>query len=124
MTAAFLSSRTSPRTFPAVPPRRSSSTTTRAPDAGANGEGRDPHRHWRLDLSAVARGLLSAEAAAIEGARVRGPDIRRDRDQRDLLWPPKPEKLGGVGSRGSRRLPVRDQGLALLRHPAADGRRG
>ena len=31
----------------------------------------------------------------------------------------KPEELGDMGEGGSRRLPVRDQGLALLRHPLA-----
>jgi uncharacterized protein YecE (DUF72 family) len=49
--------------------------------------------------------------------------VRRDRDQRDLLRPAEPEELGGLGGRGARRLPVRDQGLALLRHPAEAGRR-
>ena len=39
----------------------------------------------------------------------------RDRDQRDLLRPAEAEELGSVGEGRSGRVPVRDQGLALLR---------
>ena len=50
--------------------------------------------------------------------------VRRDRDQRDLLRPAKPEELGSLGECRARRIPVRDQGLALLRHsPQARRRR-
>ena len=57
--------------------------------------------------------------AAIEGARICVAPARRDRDQRDFLRPAEAEKLGNLGEDRSRRLPVRDQGLALLRHAVA-----
>ena len=57
-------------------------------------------------------------------ARICSQQVRRDRDQRHLLRPAKPEKLGRLGKPGPRRLPVRDQGLALLRDaPEARRRR-
>ena len=85
--------------------------------------GDDPRRHRRLDLPAVARDFLPARTRPVEGAGVRRADLRRDRDQRHLLRPPEPEELGGMGGGGARRFPVRHQGLALLRHPAAPRRR-
>ena len=40
---------------------------------------------------------------------------RRDRDQRDLLRPAEAEELGSMGESRTRGVPVRGQGLALLR---------
>ncbi len=61
--------------------------------------------------------------AAGEGARICLARTQRDRDQCDLLRPPKPEKLGSLGERRPRRLPVRRQRIALLRDPF-EARRG
>ncbi len=72
------------------------------------------------------RGTFYPPAAAAAGARICVAAVRGDRDQRDLLRPPEPGKLGGVGRGGARRLPLRGQGLAIPRHPpeAVRGRRG
>src|ERR1700733_656755 len=43
------------------------------------------HRHRRLDLCAMARGVLSGEADAGQGAGIRGLQADLDRDQRHLL---------------------------------------
>ena len=61
----------------------------------------NPHRHRRLDLSAVARSLLSRQAAAIEGARICLAPARRDRDQRHLLRPAEARRAGRPGRKRS-----------------------
>src|SRR4029079_14434367 len=68
------------------------------------------------DLCAVGGVLLSRQAAAGERARICVARDERDRDQRDLLRPPETEELGSLGEGHARRIPVRGQGLALLRN--------
>ena len=60
--------------------------------------------------------------AAGERARICVAPARRDRDQRHFLRPPEAEELGDMGEDRARRLPVRDQGLALLRDALEAGR--
>ena len=65
------------------------------------------------DYRSVARHLLSARAGQGEAAEFRGRAADGDRDQRDLYRSQKPGDLRQLGQGGSRRLPVRGQGVAL-----------
>src|SRR5713226_2503462 len=82
------------------------------------------HRHRRLDLRAVARGVLSGETDAGEGAGIRGFETDLDRDQRHLLRIAEAGELSQMGARGARRLRVFAEGPPL-RHqsPGAGGGR-
>ena len=77
----------------------------------------DPHRHRRLDLSAVARRLLSRQARRKRKSSNMRRGSWRDRDQRAPSTAARSPKSWETwaGDR-SRRLPVRGQRLALLRH--------
>ena len=83
----------------------------------------NPHRHRRLDLSAVARDFLSAASCR----NPKSSNLPREPSARSRSTRPstaaRAQELGGLGGRGAGRLPVRDQGLALLRHPPEAGRR-
>src|SRR6202011_552351 len=86
-----------------------------------------PYLHWRrrLDLRAVARGVLSRETGAGEGASIRGLEADLDRDQWHVLRLAEAGELSQMGARGARRLRVLGEGPALCHQPprAGGGRR-
>ena len=79
------------------------------------------YRHRRLDLRAVARGVLSGEADAGEGAGLCRLEADLDRDQRHLLRLAEAGELSQMGARGARRLRVLAEGPALRHQPARAG---
>src|SRR4051794_36724236 len=66
----------------------------------------EPHlyRHRRLDLPAMARRVLSGQAAAVERARICRLQADLDRDQRHLLRLAEAGELSQMGARGARRF--------------------
>ena len=82
------------------------------------------YRHRRLDLRAVARGVLSGEADAGEGAVLRRVEADLDRDQRHLLRLAEAGELSQMGARSAGWLRVFVE-RAALRHqsPCAGGGR-
>src|ERR1700761_5779080 len=86
-----------------------------------------PYLHWRrrLDLRAVARGVLSGKAGAGERAGIRGVEADFDRDQWHLLRLAEAGELSQMGTRGSRWLCVLAKRTALCdQSPGTGGGRG
>src|SRR6266404_1552942 len=71
------------------------------------------YRHRRLDLRAVARGVLSREADAGEGAVLRRVETDLDRDQRHLLRLAEAGEFSQMGARSAGRIRVLVEGTAL-----------
>ena len=72
---------------------------------------------------AMARGLLSRRPAAEARTRICVAAAGAIEINATFYCAPEPEELGNLGERCARRLPVRGQGLALLRDPPEAGRR-
>ena len=66
-------------------------------------------------LSAVARDLVSRRVAAARSSNMRRGKLGAIEINATFYGRQKPEKLGDMGNVAARRLPIRDQGLALLR---------
>ena len=79
------------------------------------------YRHRRLDLRAVARGVLSRKAHAGEGAVLRRVETDLDRDQRHLLRLAEAGEFSQMGARGARRIRVLVEGTALRDQPSCAG---
>src|SRR6266403_1624498 len=79
------------------------------------------HRRRRLDLCAVARGILPGEADAGEGAGIRGVETDLDRDQRHLLRLAEAGELSQMGARGARWVRVLGEGAAFRHQPPRAG---
>ena len=79
------------------------------------------YRRRRLDLRAVARGVLSGEADAGEGAGIRRLEADLDRDQRHLLRLAEAGELSQMGARGAGRFRVLGEGAALRHQPPGAG---
>src|SRR5438046_6041725 len=91
--------------------RRRTRTTAHS---SVNKHGRPhPHRHLRLALRAVARRVLSRQAAAAQRAEIRVADVADDRDQRLVLFATKPGLLRRVARRHARRFRVRGEGAEV-----------
>src|SRR5215204_6091544 len=83
------------------------------------------YRHRRLDLRAVARGVLSRKAHAGEGAVLRRVEADLDRDQWHLLWFAEAREFSQMGARGAGRIRVLVEGSAVCDQSArAGGGRG
>src|SRR6266481_2818118 len=81
----------------------------------------DLYRRRRLDLCAVARGVLPREADAGEGAGIRGVETDLDRDQRHLLRLAEAGELSQMGARGARWVRVLGEGAAFRHQPPRAG---
>src|SRR3954447_17347831 len=80
-------------------------------------------RHRGLELRTMARRVLSGQAAAGEGTRIRRLEADCDRDQLDLLWFAEAGELPEVGGRDTGGLQVLREGLPLQHQPQGPRRR-
>src|SRR3954470_3651641 len=79
------------------------------------------YRHRRLDLRAMARGVLSRQAHAGEGTVLRRVETDLNRDQRHLLRLAEAGEFSQMGARGARRIRVLIEGTALRDQPSRAG---
>src|SRR3954468_3613 len=79
------------------------------------------YRHRRLDLRAMARGVLSRKAHAGEGTVLRRVETDLNRDQRHLLRLAEAGEFSQMGARGARRIRVLVEGTALRDQPSRAG---
>src|SRR3954465_13654256 len=75
--------------------------------------GKNLRRHRRLDLRALARGVLSRRAATGEGARLCERPADLDRGQRHVLSHPIPRHVPQMGERNAAWISVLGEGAPL-----------